>query len=183
MWSDAATQIFYSLGVAFGGLACMSSYNKFNNNCWRDSIIVSFINCGTSVYAGFAIFSLLGFMAKKTNQAVEDVADSGLYIMINNYCKETLKLTILCFFHVIEQGRTNRLFGFNTNTNTLQNNYVNDSSPYKMHFNILGPGLAFVAYPEGLAQLPVSSLWSFLFFFMILTLGLDSQVRKQATFI
>lgn len=77
VWSDAATQIFYSLGPAFGGLLCMSSFNQFKNNCWRDSVIVAFINCGTSVFAGFAIFSLLGFMAHQTNQPVEKVADSG----------------------------------------------------------------------------------------------------------
>lgn len=44
---------------------------------FRDSLIVAFINCGTSVFGGFAIFSLLGFMAHTTNQPVEDVADSG----------------------------------------------------------------------------------------------------------
>ena len=40
-------------------------------------MIVAFINCSTSVFGGFAIFSLLGFMAHTTNQPVESVVDDG----------------------------------------------------------------------------------------------------------
>ncbi|XP_062617416.1 sodium- and chloride-dependent glycine transporter 1-like isoform X1 [Saccostrea cucullata] len=77
VWSDACTQIFYSLSACSGGLIAMSSYNKFKNNCYRDALIVCIINCGTSVFAGFVIFSILGFMAQEKNVPVSEVAQGG----------------------------------------------------------------------------------------------------------
>ncbi|XP_042648664.1 sodium-dependent proline transporter-like [Tyto alba] len=77
VWSDAASQIFYSLGIGFGGLLSMASYNKFDNNVIRDTLVIAIGNCCTSFFAGFAIFSVLGHMAWRKQVPIGSVADSG----------------------------------------------------------------------------------------------------------
>lgn len=120
VWRDAAVQIFYSMGPAWGGLIALSSYNRFHNNVLRDSLIVSIGNCMTSIFGGFVIFSYLGYMAGQLEVDVKDVATDGA-------------------------------------------------------------GLVFVIYPEAMNQLPGSTFWSVLFFFMLITLGLDSQFAMVET--
>ena len=122
VWKDAATQIFYSLGVSFGTLTTLSSYNKFDNNCHRDALLVGCINCFTSFFAGFAVFAILGFMAKSTGQKIEDVVQSGA-------------------------------------------------------------ALVFIAIPQAVTFMPIPQIWSFLFFSMLLTLGVGTMIASVETLI
>lgn len=77
VWMDAGTQIFYSYAICIGCLMALGSYNKYNNNCYKDCVYLCLLNSGTSFVAGFAIFSALGFMAYEQNTDISNVAESG----------------------------------------------------------------------------------------------------------
>ena len=63
VWLDAATQIFFSLGIGFGGVIAFASYNPKKQDCQRDSLIIALTNSGTSILASIVIFAILGYKA------------------------------------------------------------------------------------------------------------------------
>ncbi|KAJ8911960.1 hypothetical protein NQ315_012771 [Exocentrus adspersus] len=110
VWAQAASQTFYSFGIGCGSLITLASYNNFNNNCVNDVLIVSFTNAFTSVYAGFAIFGMLGFLANQMDIPVEDVAADGPGLAFVAYPEAILRLpaptvwSILFFFMLFVLG-------------------------------------------------------------------------------
>ncbi|CAJ0564667.1 unnamed protein product, partial [Mesorhabditis spiculigera] len=78
VWKDAGTQVFYSYGVGFGTLIALGSHNKFSHNCFRDAIMMCFINGGTSILASTAIFSILGFMSEASGKDIADIVKPGV---------------------------------------------------------------------------------------------------------
>ena len=63
VWLDAANQVFYSFGLAFGSIISFGSYNNPEKNCVKDVIIISICNGFTAIYACAVIFAILGFKA------------------------------------------------------------------------------------------------------------------------
>uniref|UniRef100_A0AAY4BIA7 Transporter n=1 Tax=Denticeps clupeoides TaxID=299321 RepID=A0AAY4BIA7_9TELE len=102
VWVDAAAQIFFSLGPGFGVLLALSSYNPFTNNCYRDAIVTSLVNCLTSFVSGFVIFTVLGYMAQKRGVNVEDVArDKGPSLLFITYPEAIANMMGSTFFAII----------------------------------------------------------------------------------
>ncbi|KAK4469295.1 hypothetical protein MN116_006861 [Schistosoma mekongi] len=101
VWSDAASQIFFSLGPGFGVLLALSSYNKFHNNCYRDAMITSFINCATSFVSGFVVFSVLGYMCFRMGKTMEDVANEGPGLVFIAYPEAIATLAGSTFWAII----------------------------------------------------------------------------------
>ncbi|KAL7836221.1 hypothetical protein AOLI_G00275050 [Acnodon oligacanthus] len=102
VWVDAAAQIFFSLGPGFGVLLALSSYNPFTNNCYRDAIVTSLVNCLTSFVSGFVIFTVLGYMAEQRHVSVEDVAkNKGPSLLFITYPEAIANMMGSTFFAII----------------------------------------------------------------------------------
>lgn len=113
-WLAAYGQIFFSLSIGFGIMIAYASYLDERADVNNNAFITSLANCGTSYFAGFAVFTVLGYMARIVGKPVGDVVSGG-------------------------------------------------------------PGLAFVTYPTAIALLPsVPAIFGFLFFLILLSLGIDS---------
>ncbi|CAB3224193.1 unnamed protein product [Arctia plantaginis] len=123
VWYAAVTQAFFSLSICSGALIVFSSYNRFGQDVYRDSLIVSTLDTFTSLISGFTIFGMLGNLAHQLGyDDVQNVIGTG------------------------------------------------------------GSSLVFISYPDAIAQSPFfPQLFAFLFFFMMLVLGVGSGVALHST--
>ncbi|KOB66239.1 Transporter [Operophtera brumata] len=120
VWLDAATQVFYSFGLAFGSLIAFGSYNPPNNNCVRDVLLVSVCNALTAIYASVGDQSPRGGPHRRLQPEL--------------------------YPGVLQGGAAE------------------------------GTGLAFIVFTQAILKLTPAPFWSIIFFLMLLSLGLGSQI-------
>lgn len=122
IWTDAITQIFFSLSPCWGGIITLANMNKFHNNFHSNTCYIVLVNYFTSISAGLMAFGVLGYMSTYSGISLDQVVDSGI-------------------------------------------------------------GFVFQVYPEALSQMPLTQVNSFVFFGILLLLGLTSQLTVIETVI
>ena len=111
--------------------------------------LLSTINCITSFVAGFVIFSVLGYMAKM------QATHMKLFNAISEYYENYREFPLPALYLLFPQGLN-----------------VSD-------VGMEGEGLVFIVYSDAIASMPGSFFWAILFFFMLITLGIDRSAHSE----
>lgn len=78
IWNDAVSQIFFSIGVCMGIMTSYGSYNKRDKPVLVDSFLIGIINSGISFLAGFAVFSIIGYLQAQNSPVSSETGGFGL---------------------------------------------------------------------------------------------------------
>lgn len=67
----------YPLQSCTGAFVLVKNFTPCYHSLFRSSVIIPLVNSGTSIWAGFVVFSVLGFAADRSNVDVGQVATAG----------------------------------------------------------------------------------------------------------
>ncbi|XP_062986073.1 sodium-dependent neutral amino acid transporter B(0)AT3-like [Elgaria multicarinata webbii] len=165
-WLDAATQIFYSLSLAFGGHITYASYNPQKNDCEKDAIVIAVVNSLTSMYASIPVFSVLGF---KATMNYWDCLDSNIKDLMNEFNlgqKNFTRDNYAIWLESLKALSSQRVAALRLKKCDLQR-FLDEGAS--------GTGLAFITFTEAVIRIPGAQAWSILVFIMLFTLGLSSM--------
>ncbi|KAL3987284.1 lysyl oxidase-like protein 2/3/4 [Sarotherodon galilaeus] len=161
VWRQAATQVFFALGLGYGSVIA-------------DALMVSCINFMTSVLASLVVFVVLGFRAKnialrcvaENLSVLNSLASSGS----NQHWWPWFNMTDVSSVTLAEYREWYHLYS------SMVGPKITDCSlEQEMNKGVEGTGLAFIAFTEVMAFFPASPFWSTLFFLMLLNLGLSTM--------
>ncbi|XP_054632001.1 sodium-dependent neutral amino acid transporter B(0)AT2 isoform X2 [Dunckerocampus dactyliophorus] len=180
VWREAATQVFFALGLGFGGVIAFSSYNKRDNNCHFDAVLVSFINFFTSVLATLVVFAVLGFKANIMISKCVALNSKKIVDLLGNGIEESVIPKHINLSHSNSISTANYHLMINIIKDAKEDQFTQlglDSCSIEDELNkaVQGTGLAFIAFTEAMTHFPASPFWSVMFFLMLVNLGLGSM--------
>ncbi|XP_030002853.1 sodium-dependent neutral amino acid transporter B(0)AT1-like [Sphaeramia orbicularis] len=164
-WLDAGAQVFYSFGLAWGGLISFSSYNSVHNNCMQDAVILSAVTAVTSVYAAAVTYTIIGFRATEKYDAC---ISENIRTLLNTFELPEGNITTSNYDEAF-----NRLNSSHPDT-ILQLDIEICNMHKLLSEGVEGTGLAFIVFTEAITKMPGSPAWAVLFFAMLLCLGLST---------
>jgi NSS family neurotransmitter:Na+ symporter len=101
VWIDAYSQIFFTLSLGFGIMIAYASYLPAKANITKNAFLTAFINSGFSLFSGFAVFAVLGFMAASQGKPIADVVTKSIGLAFVAYPQAVSLMPGGNFFGVI----------------------------------------------------------------------------------
>jgi len=85
VWFAAFSQIAFTLSLGMAGMIAYGSFIARKADVNNSAVITSFSDAATAFFAGFAIFSTVGFIMQAMNISIGDVSASGLGLAFVTY--------------------------------------------------------------------------------------------------
>ena len=98
MWAQACGQIFFSLGICMGTMTSYSSFNPETKPIIKDGFIIAFTNFFISFCAGFAVFSVVGYLIGIDSPVSDKTSSIGLAFVAYPAAIETMPVPNLWAF-------------------------------------------------------------------------------------
>jgi len=85
VWFAALSQIAFTLSLGMAGMFAYGSFISKKADVTNNAFITSFSNCATSFFAGFAVFSTVGFIMQALNIPVGEVSAASVGLAFVSY--------------------------------------------------------------------------------------------------
>ena len=85
LWFGAFSQIAFTLSLGMAGMFAYGSFIAKKADVTNNAFITSFSNCATSFFAGFAVFSTVGFIMQALSVPVEEVSAASVGLAFVSY--------------------------------------------------------------------------------------------------
>ncbi|WAR02647.1 INE-like protein, partial [Mya arenaria] len=167
VWVAAAAQTFNSLGIAFGGIITMSSYNNKSHRILKDVLVIGIVDALTCILAGLAIFSILGYLAYNQGMDVEDVIKEGpglvfvIYPAAFTSMPVSQLISVLFFLMLVTLGIDSQFASVEVIVTTIQDHFGLQVKKYLRRKEILVLVVCIVSYLCGLPNVTQGGIYFF----------------------